>query len=91
MSEARAHVRVYGRVQGVFFRANTRDQARSNNIDGWVMNLDDGSVEAVFEGEKEDVKELIDWTHEGSPAARVDKVEVTWEDPEGLDGFKIKY
>lgn len=91
MADVRAHVRIYGRVQGVFYRANTRDQAKSKNLNGWVKNLSDGSVEAVFEGEKGSVQEMVDWTYEGSPAANVKDVEVEWEDPKGLEGFEIKY
>ncbi len=91
MSIVRAHVRIYGRVQGVFYRANTRDQAQSRGINGWVKNLSDGSVEAVFEGEEDKVRGIIDWTHEGSPAAKVEDVKVEWEDPEGLNGFEIRH
>lgn len=61
----RAHVYVSGRVQGVFFRATTRDEARSRGITGWVKNLPDGRVEAVFEGEEKKVQEMIDFCHEG--------------------------
>ncbi|MFT4891707.1 MAG: acylphosphatase [Halobacteriales archaeon] len=92
MSESdrvRAHVFVSGRVQGVFYRANTRDTARDLGIDGWVQNLDDGRVEAIFEGPENRVEEMIDWCHEGSPSARVEDVEVEYEDPQGEDGFRI--
>jgi acylphosphatase len=85
----RAHVFVSGRVQGVFYRANTRDTARDLNVDGWVQNLDDGRVEAVFEGPENRIEELIDWCHEGSPSARVEAVEVEYENPQGEDGFRI--
>ncbi len=90
MSRRRAHVFVSGTVQGVYFRASTRDGAREQNVDGWVRNLADGRVEAVFEGPSEAVEEMIDWCHEGSPAASVTNVEVTWEDPQGVDGFDIR-
>jgi acylphosphatase len=83
----RAHVFVSGRVQGVFYRANTRDAARSRNVDGWVRNLDDGRVEAVFEGAADPVEEMIEWCHTGSPAATVDDVDVTYEDPQDESGF----
>ncbi|MEF8775450.1 MAG: acylphosphatase [Haloarculaceae archaeon] len=91
MSEerTRAHVHVTGRVQGVFFRATTRDRARRLAVDGWVKNLADGRVEAVFEGPAEDVAELIEFCHEGSDAARVEDVEVAYEAPEGIEGFEI--
>jgi acylphosphatase len=86
----RAHVYVSGRVQGVFYRATTRDTARDRGVDGWVRNRDDGRVEAVFEGPESAVEELIDWCHTGSPAAEVDDVTVSREEPAGLDGFEIR-
>lgn len=86
----RAHVFVSGTVQGVFYRATTRDTARDVGVDGWVRNLEDGRVEAVFEGEKEDVEAMIEFCHEGSPAAAVSDVDVEYESPEGLDGFEIR-
>ena len=86
----RAHVFVSGRVQGVFYRATTRDQARDAGIEGWVRNLDDGRVEAVFEGPESAVESMVEWCHTGSSRARVDDVEVTYEAPEGLDGFEIR-
>jgi acylphosphatase len=86
----RAHVYVTGRVQGVFFRATTRDTARKEEADGWVKNLDDGRVEAVFEGPSAVVEAMVEFCHEGSPQARVEDVEVTYEDPEGIEGFEIR-
>ncbi len=86
----RAHVFVSGTVQGVYFRANTRDTARHKPVDGWVRNLDDGRVEAVFEGSTDAVEEMVEWCHTGSPAARVEDVAVEYEDPEGLEGFSIR-
>ena len=86
----RAHVFVSGRVQGVFYRANTRDAARSRDVDGWVRNLDDGRVEAVFEGPPDVVEELVEWCHEGSPNARVEHVAVEYDDPAGLEGFEVR-
>jgi acylphosphatase len=86
----RAHVFVSGTVQGVYFRANTRDTATHKNVDGWVRNLEDGRVEAVFEGPTAAVNEMVEWCHTGSPAARVEDVEVEYDDPEGLDGFSIR-
>jgi len=92
MSEqTRAHVYVSGKVQGVYFRATTRDTAREHGVDGWVRNLDDGRVEAVFEGSEEDVERLVEFCHEGSPAARVDDVEVNYEQPQGEDGFRVRW
>ncbi|MFW5921735.1 MAG: acylphosphatase [Halodesulfurarchaeum sp.] len=85
----RAHVYVSGRVQGVYFRANTREAARKRDVDGWVKNLEDGRVEAVFEGEPAAVEAMIEWCHEGSPAAEVSDVSSSEEDPAGLEGFEI--
>ena len=87
----RAHVFVSGKVQGVYYRATTRDTAREEGVDGWVKNLDDGRVEAVFEGAEDAVESLIEFCHEGSPAADVEDVEVEYEDPQGEDGFEIRY
>jgi acylphosphatase len=86
----RAHVFVSGRVQGVFYRANTRDAARERGVDGWVRNLDDGRVEAVFEGDADAVEGMIEWCHTGSPAASVEDVDAEYGDPEGEDGFRIR-
>ncbi|WP_256686940.1 acylphosphatase [Halococcus qingdaonensis] len=90
MSETRAHVFVSGRVQGVAFRANTRNTAREIGVDGWVQNLDDGRVEAVFEGEEESVERMVEWCHDGSPAAEVESVDAEYGDPEGLSEFEIR-
>jgi acylphosphatase len=88
----RAHVFVSGKVQGVYYRATTRDKARERGVTGWVRNLNDGRVEAVFEGESDDVQEMVEWCHEGSSAARVEDVEVEWEDAAGeFGGFDIRY
>ncbi|MHC3438170.1 acylphosphatase [Natrialbaceae archaeon A-gly3] len=87
----RAHVFVSGTVQGVYYRANTRDTAHKRGVDGWVRNLADGRVEAVFEGPREAVESMVEWCHEGSPAASVEDVEVEYSDPQGEDGFEIRY
>jgi acylphosphatase len=86
----RAHVFVSGRVQGVYYRANTRDTARDHGVDGWVRNLDDGRVEAVFEGPREAVESMVEWCHEGSPRADVSDVSAEYGEPEGLEGFEIR-
>ena len=86
----RAHVFVSGRVQGVFFRANTRENARERGVDGWVKNLEDGRVEAVFEGSEDAVEEMVEWCHTGSPAADVEDIEVEYGDPQGEDEFSIR-
>ena len=89
----RAHIIVRGRVQGVFFRANMKEEADRLGVKGWVRNLPDGySVEAVVEGDEESVKRLIEWCHRGPPLARVEKVEVTYEPYKGeFKDFRIKY
>ena len=88
--EIRAHVFVTGRVQGVYYRATTRERAREEGVDGWVENLDDGRVEAVFEGDREAVEAMVEWCHTGSPRARVDDVDVEYGDPSGIEGFEIR-
>jgi len=90
MAETRAHVFVSGKVQGVFYRANTQETAREAGVDGWVKNLGDGRVEAVFEGPEDAVESMVEWCHEGSPRARVDDVSVEYGDPDGIEGFEIR-
>ncbi|USZ71520.1 acylphosphatase [Natronosalvus halobius] len=87
----RAHVFVSGTVQGVYYRATTRETAREAGVDGWVTNLDDGRVEAVFEGPEVAVESMVEWCHEGSPAADVSDVDVEYEEPQGETGFEIRY
>ena len=90
--KVRVHIFVSGRVQGVFFRSETRYEANRRNVAGWVRNTHDGRVEAVFEGEKEDVKKVIDFCRRGPPGARVTKVNVRWGDYTGeFRDFKIRY
>jgi acylphosphatase len=90
--KARAHVYMSGRVQGVFFRSETQDEARRLGLTGWVRNLPDGRVEAVFEGEKEKVDALIDFCRRGPTGARVTNAEVAWENYEGIyKSFIIRY
>ena len=86
----RAHVFISGRVQGVYYRANTRETARGRDVDGWVRNLADGRVEAVFEGEPDAVQAMIEWCREGSPAASVEDVAVQYEEPKDQVGFEIR-
>ncbi|HDN50998.1 MAG TPA: acylphosphatase [Thermoplasmatales archaeon] len=87
----RTHVFISGRVQGVWFRAHTREKAEELGISGWVRNLPDGRVEAVFEGEDEKVDEMVKWCHRGPPLSRVEKVDVEYETPKGEKGFTIRY
>jgi acylphosphatase len=86
----RRRVVVHGFVQGVFFRDTVRRQAMQRGVAGWVRNNPDGTVEAVFEGEQAAVEQLVTLCHEGPRGARVDRVDVDDEDPEGLSGFAIR-
>ena len=90
MTLARARVVVTGRVQGVFFRAETRDRAASLSLTGWVRNNPDGSVEAVFEGDPERVESVVEWMRRGPGLAEVEDVQVDWEDPRGERGFTVQ-
>jgi acylphosphatase len=85
----RAHVYISGRVQGVAYRASTWEVADRLGLSGWVRNLPDGRVEAVFEGEPATVEKMIQWCHKGPPAALVQDVALKQEPPENLQGFKI--
>lgn len=78
MSLKQVQLVVRGRVQGVFFRASSQREAKRLGLTGWVKNRNDGSVEMLAEGEEESLKELIAWSHRGSGASRVDKVDVRW-------------
>lgn len=87
----RAHVWISGNVQGVFFRSSIRSQALLKQTKGWVKNLLDGRVEAVFEGKKENIEELLIFCREGPPGSRVNDIEVKWEKPTSrFNGFDIK-
>ena len=86
----RAHVFVAGRVQGVFFRHETRERAQREGVAGWVRNTEDGRVEAVFEGSPDAVERLVTWCHEGTRYAEVSRVDVEREPPEGLDRFEVR-
>ncbi|MFH1774579.1 MAG: acylphosphatase [Methanobacteriota archaeon] len=88
----RAHAYISGRVQGVFFRSSAEEKAFELGIKGWVRNLRDGRVEAIFEGEKEKVEEMLRWCYKGPPYARVTNVEVKWEDYKGeFRSFGVAY
>jgi len=81
---------VRGRVQGVFFRAEVSSRARALDLAGWVRNLPDASVEAVFEGPQEAVESLLRWCEHGPAGARVDTVDVTWEPPARITEFEVR-
>jgi acylphosphatase len=86
----RVRVRASGRVQGVFFRAETRARAESLGLSGWVRNAPDGIVEAVFEGGPERVDSMVEWCRRGPSGARVDELDVTPEEPTGETGFRVR-
>jgi acylphosphatase len=86
----RRRVVVHGFVQGVFFRDTVRRHALTACVAGWVRNNYDGTVEAVFEGGAEDVDALVTLCHKGPRGARVDRVEVVDEEPEGIRGFAVR-
>jgi acylphosphatase len=85
----RRHVLIYGVVQGVGFRFSVERAARSRAVSGWVRNRPDGAVEAVFEGEPEDVEALVDFCRRGPRGADVERVEVETESAEGLTDFRV--
>ena len=88
----RVRIIVQGRVQGVYYRASARDQARRLNLSGWTRNCPDGSVELVAEGERMQLEQLIAWCHKGPSAAVVTRVEVEWQGATGeFAGFAVKY
>ncbi len=87
----RAHAWISGRVQGVFFRASTRQKASQLGLSGWVKNLADGRVELEAEGPRDDLEKLIAWAHEGPERARVEDVQVRYhQDERGHSGFAIR-
>lgn len=87
----RVHVVVSGVVQGVFYRASTRDKALELGLSGWVRNLPNGDVEAVFEGNRETLEKMIGWCWVGPSAAQVDEVKIKWDEKiENLVGFIVK-
>lgn len=89
-ANTRVHVFVSGRVQGVGYRYSTLDEANRLGLSGWVRNLSDGRVEAVFEGNKAAVEEMVQWCFRGPSTAVVQDVAIDYETPEGLDGFETK-
>ena len=90
--KVRAHVVISGKVQGVFFRMETKSEAQRFGVSGWVRNKRDGSVEAVFEGQKKNVELILDWCKKGAPLSMVQGADVKWEDYKGeFKGFEITY
>lgn len=88
----RVHVIVDGRVQGVFFRYATSEEAGKLGVKGWVRNKRDGTVEGIFEGEETAVNKLIEWCHQGPPYAVVRSVDLDWEEYQGeFENFGIRY
>lgn len=85
----RRHVLIYGFVQGVGFRFAVEREALARGVSGWVSNHPDGTVEAVFEGEPEDVESLVDFCRRGPRGAAVERVDVKADSPEGLTGFRV--
>ena len=91
-SDVRARLLISGRVQGVAFRWETLQAAQRYQVNGWVRNLPDGRVEAVLEGSRQQVNDLIDWCRQGPPIARVDNLDIQWEDFRGAyQAFEITH
>jgi acylphosphatase len=91
MAEVRVHVEIHGRVQGVFFRGAAEEEAQALGLAGWVRNREDGTVEAVAEGEEKLVERFLLWCHHGPPGARVIHVDVTRSPATGeLKGFSVR-
>lgn len=91
-AKARARVLISGVVQGVFFRAYARDRAEMLRLKGWVRNQADGTVEALVEGDSGRVQEFIEWCRHGPSSARVEQVDVRWEEFSGeFDSFMVKF
>ncbi len=90
MSTTRAHIFVTGYVQGVFYRHTAAQKARARGLTGWVRNLPDGRVEAMVEGEEDEVRALVEWCRNGPSHATVEKVDVEWQRPASdFSGFQV--
>ena len=90
--KVRAHAIITGVVQGVFFRMETQRAAEKFGVQGWVRNKRDGSVEAVFEGDKNRVESVLQWCQQGPPRSAVNKVDVQWQEYSGeFSGFEVTY
>ncbi len=90
MNPSAVHMVVHGRVQGVFYRANTQAEARHLGVKGWVRNCPDGTVEVHAEGDESRVQQLVDWCRKGPPHAHVTHLEVQPAEPKGLHTFEVR-
>lgn len=92
MKTCRVHLKIEGRVQGVYYRAFTSNVAVKRNLNGWVRNLPDGRVEVVFEGSRQLIEQCIQECRKGPFGSRVTDMGISWDEPhEGLSGFEIRY
>jgi len=90
--KVRVHIVVSGRVQGVFFRAKTQEKAKDLGVTGWVKNLSEDRVEAVFEGERAKVEQMVEWAKKGPSGAIVNDLDLSWEEYRGeFTNFEIRY
>jgi acylphosphatase len=89
--KSNVRVIITGQVQGVWFRASTKEKAEELGLTGWIRNTLDGDVEAVFEGEEEIVKKMINWCHSGPPMAKVKNVVVKKQQAIGFNEFSIRF
>jgi len=91
-NKIRAHIIAKGKVQGVYFRQNAQRICNEYRVTGWVLNVDDGSVEAILEGDKNSVEDAIGWFKVGPPNAHVEKIELSYDKYSGeFQGFRISY
>lgn len=90
--KTRAHIFVSGRVQGVYFRENTRKKAEQLDVSGWIKNLSDGRVEAVFEGEEDKIEKIVAWIKKGPIFAKIIDLKIEWQEYKGeFKGFDIRF
>ena len=88
--KSRAHIFISGKVQGVFFRENTRKKAAEFGLSGFVRNLSNGKVEAIFEGEKEKIEKIIQWIKKEPETAQIENIEIDWQNYQGeFENFEI--
>ena len=92
MVNKKINLKIYGRVQGVFFRSSAQSKAKKLNLVGYVKNKDDGSVEIVAEGKQENLKEFLKWCYNGPIMAKVEKIDKSWQKANfEFEKFQIKY